>query len=282
LPTPPTAPNGTLIRERNFLYGPPGVGKTHQFFNIAKWHQELGSPARFYGISSDTAYEALICNTEFEGLTNIEWTDVTDFQDYIDAAKHYHEIVKQGDWVSVDLLDGAWAAAADEYAQGVAKEKGLNIDDLGDLWKEEGGSDYPIKGWDWGIINARYRRFTNRWLLTSRAHLMLVSGEVKLTEPTDKMRAQEDAIARRTREMFKHVGTKPMGQKEDPFRWHSVLRVDCRDEGGEIRKQQVVTAKERYGNRRMWGRRMQNGIVRPEPMEDYFMDYLVKTAGWEI
>jgi hypothetical protein len=281
--SPPVLPNGRKIRERLLIFGPPGVGKTHQFFVIAKWHQDLGSDAKFHGICTDTAYEALITNTQFLELSNLEWYDVFDFQDYVDAARVVKQGMRQQDWLSVDLLNNAWNAAQDEYAAALVDPKGKQkYADLGDMWATEKGTDYPIKGWDWGMINARYRVFANNYLLTLPGHLFLVAAQQEVMAPTDRMKEKEDATTRKRREMFKHLGVQPLGQKDDPFRYHTILHIDSRDAGGDVRTQQMATAKERFGNRRMWGVRMQNGRVRDEPIEDFFMDYLVKTAGWTV
>lgn len=279
--SPPTLPNGNPIKEKLHLFGPAGIGKTHQIFQIAKWHHDLGSDAKFYGLNTDTSWEVLYCNPEFYGLPNIEWTDCNYFQDYVDAAKRYHKILRPQDFLSLDLADHAWAAAQDEYARAQAKKYGTNIEDMGDLWAVSdapGEGKYPIEGWDWGQPNARYRVLANNYILRGEGHRIVISGQAKVMEPTPKMREKEDETAKKTREMFKHLGVHPTGQKDDPFRYHTVIHVDSNGE----KKQKMATAKERWGNRRWLGKRMSNGFVRDEPIEDFFVDYLVNIAGWKM
>ena len=278
---PPTNRNGEPIKEKQCLYGPPGIGKTHQYFTIAKWHQDLGSDAVFYGINTDTSYEVLHSNPGFSELDNLVYEQAFDFQDFMNLTRQYKDKMRPQDWLSVDLHNAAWAAAQDEYARNLVDKRGeQKFDDLGEMWVAEGGTDYPIKGWDWGVINARYRRYANNLLLTLPGNLLLVCGQRQLMDPTDKMKEKEDPTVRRTRETFKHIGYAPEGQKEDPFRYHSYLHIDSRD--NDTRKQMMSTAKERFGNRRMWGKKMGNGKVRDEPIEDFFVDYLVNTAGWKM
>jgi hypothetical protein len=78
--------------------------------------------------------------------------------------------------------------------------------------------------------------------------------------------------------MFKHLGVKPSGQKGDPFRWHTILHLTSRGE----KQQGVSTGGERWGKRRWMGRQMSNGMVKPEPIDDFFLDYLINVAGWSM
>lgn len=295
--TAPRLPNGQPIQERIGVYGLPKIGKTHLYFNIARWHQELGSDAKFYALNNDTSFPVLWMNEEFQGLENIEWQDVNYLQDYINWARHYHSIMRPQDWLCVDLLDGAWAAAQDEYARALAKEKGENFEDIGDLWMfgglttttAQGGqktteAKYPIGGWDWGYPNGRYRVLANNYILRGPGHRFLISGQQELQKPTPAMESKEKDIDRKRRKMFEHLGgLAPAGQKEDAFRWHTVLHVDVaeRDEEGKPSRQKFSTAGERYGYRRWLGQKMSNGQVRDEVLDDFFMDYLVKVGGWE-
>jgi hypothetical protein len=82
----------------------------------------------------------------------------------------------------------------------------------------------------------------------------------------------------RTREMFGHLGVKPMGQKEDPFRYHTFLHVDSAGD----KAQRMATAGERWGYRAWLGKRMGNGSMMDQPIDDFFLDYLVGIAKWTI
>lgn len=286
MPSPRTLPNGNILKERIGVYGPPDGGKTHMFFTIAKWHHDMGSDARFYGINTDTSWDVLYCNPEFENLPNIEWTEVNYFQDYIDAAKKYRKQLQPNDWLSVDLMDMAWKAVQDEYARNLTKGKtGKKLEDIGDLWDQAGSTDdYPIKGWDWGMPNARYRTLANNYLLAGPGHRFLIYGEKKMMKESSSGKTKE---SEEMDDVFGAVGYKPDGQKDDPWRYHTFLRVEGVHGKDGSRSHKVTTAKERHGYRRRLGKTITNGkgetvAVRGEGLDDFFMDYLVKVAGWQM
>lgn len=278
MPSPPNNPRtSSPIKERLCAFGPPGIGKTHQYFVIAKWHQDLGSKAKFYGISTDGSYDVLSMNPEFVGLTNIDWENVETLQEYINAGKKFHKFLRPQDWMSVDLMNSAWAAAQDEYARQLAKDMGNELIDMGDLWLSEGPSGkYPIKGWDWGYPNARYRAFANNLVVGGLGHRFVVAAQKELMKESRTGDSDEDPEIKR---VFKHIGLKPEGQKDMPFQFHTVLHIDA---GHKNKTQTMATAKERYGYRRWWGIELQNGRVRDEPLKDFFLDYLVGTANWTM
>lgn len=267
---------GDIIRERIGIYGPPKVGKTHQYLTIARWHQTLGSDAIFYAISSDLSYEVLLMNPEFADLTNVVYVDVDDFEGYVKGARNFTSKMRRHDWLSVDLMDQAWAAVQDEYARVQTSKAGGNLEDMGDLWATSGGSEkYPIEGWEWGMPNARYRIFANNILLRCPGNLFLIYGQKELMKGSSSGKSDENE---KVKEMFKHIGLKPNGQKDDPFRWHTILHIDSRGE----KKQVISTAGDRWGGREWLGRKNSNGMVSDVPFDDFFTDYLVAVAGWEM
>lgn len=262
---------GTPILERIGLFGPPKVGKTHQLFNIAKWHQALGSDAIFYGISTDYSWDVLSMNPEFSHLTNLRWENCGTLREMIAAARKYNALIRPHDFLCSDLQSDAWGFAQDEYA---AQRAGT--EDLGDLWLEGQSDKYPIAGWDWGMPNGRFRAYTNNQLLRCPGHLVCVYAQKELMTESRSGNSDEDP---KLKDMFKHLGVKPDGQKGDPFRWHTILHIDA---GGAAKTQTIATAGERWGNREWLGMRMGNGRVRGVPLKDFFMDYLVGVAGWTM
>ncbi len=274
MPTPPKAPNGNPIKERIGLYGGPKIGKTHQYLTIARWHQELGSDARFYAINTDTSFEVLMMNPEFNTLTNVEWSDAWTFQEALDAGRKYAAQMRSKDWILSDLQSDIWKLVQDEAAQALTKQTTKALD-LGDLWATAGPDEYPIGGWDWGIPNGRYRTWANNVLLRCPGHVMCIYAEKELLKESKSGKSDEDPIVK---DMFKHIGAKPEGQKDDPFRWHSILYL----EGNGRKAQKIATAGERFGYREWLGTKMSNGFVRTVPLGDFFLDYLVGVAGWSM
>lgn len=271
-PHAPILPNKKPAKERIMIYGGPGIGKTHQFFQIAKWHHQLGSNAKFYGISTDQAFEVLWMNDE---LPNVEWTDVATMEEAMQAIRNYHNKAKPGDWLCVDLIDDIWKMAQDEYAAKQGKQTNAKVKDLGDLWNVDPGSNYPIEGWEWGQPNARYRAFANNYMLRSPAHVMVISGAQPLMGESKSGSSGESKLNVDT---FGHIGFKPKGQKDQGHQFHTALYL----ESGGRHKQKWATAKERWGKREHVGQEMKNGQYRTVPFDDFFLDYLVGVAGWSM
>lgn len=261
------------VREMLCLYGPPGGGKTHMALTLASWHQTLGSDRHFYVLSTDQSYGPLLTNEEFIGLENITIEEPTDLDEAIKVARRFRASSRSGDWVFVDRIDHLWGWAQDEYAAALARQQGTTIEDMGDLWKVSGvNGDYPIKGWDWGGINARYRAFRST-LTSSPAHLLVMTEEKALLgESASGKSSEPDEI----KAMFRHVGMKPTGQKEDASVWHTIIHVEAK----RPRQQHVITAKERWGNRPYLGNEMTNGSYKSVKLDDFFMGYFVEVAKW--
>lgn len=261
------------IKEMIAIYGDAGTGKTHMALTIAKWHQILGSDRHFYVISTDQGYTPLLMGPDFYDLENITVDEVYDLDEANKAAAKFKSASRPGDWIYADRIDHIWSWAQDEYAQALARKEGSDIENLGDLWKVEGlTGDYPIVGWDWGGINARYRSFRNL-LLGSRAHLIVMMDEKPLLRESSSGGTKEQQDKLNT---FKHLGIKPTGQKDDVSTFHTFIHV----QSPAPKTQHVATAKEKWGNREWLGVQMSNGSFRHVLMDDFFEEYLVKIAGW--
>lgn len=282
-PNPPRLRNGNPIKEKVCLYGGPDAGKTHQYFNIAKWHQRLGSDAKFYGINTDESYDVLLSNPEFEELDNMVFDYAYNMQDGYDLAMKYQKVLRPQDWLSVDLQDTFWDMAQDEYAQIRAKESGIKADNIGDLLMDNATTKYPIEGWDWQTPNMRYRKLVNNYILRGNGHRFVICGETDILQPTASMK--EDEYKKKARKMFEPVGHAMAGEKREPFRWHTIIHVD-----GDLSEEKVVqkftTVKEKHrGQRRYLGKPAKVGtrtMRRGEQIDDFFMEYFVKVAGWKI
>lgn len=280
MPTPPLNPrkNNEPFKEKLCVFGGSGIGKTHQYLTIAKWHQELGSRAQFYGVNTDDSWDVLLNNPEFAHLTNVHYTNVeaNNFQEYLDAGAKYRRMLTEEDWFCADLLNSAWEAVSYEAAARLAKMKGQTVHSLGAFWETQPASnDFPIKGWDWGFPNARYKEFANQYCAAGPGHRFMICGEKELMKESRSGDSDENPEHKL---VFGHIGHKPLGQKDDPHRWHSILYITPNG----LKAQKMATAKERFGTRRLWGKKMQNGQVIPEPFNDFFLDYLVGTAGWTM
>lgn len=272
MPTPPTTRTGRQVRERILLYGDSDSGKTYNFLKVAEWHQRRGSDAVFWGLCSPgNEWDRLLMpGAEFEHLENVRPFDVEDMQDYFDVYDgEIRPHAKPEDWLAIDVIDAAWQAAQDEYAKREWKGR-----DLGSKWAAEGGQ-YPITGWEWGSINARYRAFIQNRVLRFPGHVMALAWEKELQDAaksSGKGGEDQDVL-----DVFGLVGRKPAGQKDDYKRFSTLLHLAKSADGKHV----VRTARDRQ--RPKLGRIVERGkAVSHYPVEvgDFFMTYLVKVAKW--
>ena len=259
-PKPLVLPNGQEVHERILLFGGPDAGKTKALLDIAKWHRRLKSDAIFYILSTDMALEHNLMGDAYRDLDNVVFENVSTMADYIEAAKTFRSKMRSQDWFTVDLLNDGWAAAQDEYAE---HKWGT---DLADYWmtKAIDSDGSPIDGWDWGIVNKRYRSLANNYLLRMPGHVLCISSEAALREAAKS--SGKGGETAQIKEMFGRIGRKPAGQKEDPHRFHTVIHMSQPMTG----KWTAVQARDRE---REW---------KSFEVKDFFKDYLVGIAGWRM
>lgn len=261
-PTPPSMRDGTPMHERVLLYGGPDSGKTRALLTVAAWHQKRKSPATFHVLTNDMGYEPyLVGDGEFAGLDNLRLEDVSTMQEYLDAARKVRANAKSEDWFAIDLLNGGWEAAQDEYA-----ERRFGVD-LSDFWMTKlasAGDEFPIGGWEWGPINKRYRDLANSNMLRMPCHVLCMSGQSGLKQPSKSGVGGETA---KVKEMFERIGYKPLGQKDDPHRFHTVLHLS------QVNKTKWVMNTARDRNRE----KMQ-GVE----LDSFMTGYLRDVGGWKL
>lgn len=260
-PQPPTLASGRPMLERILVYGGPDAGKTRALLSIAKWHQKLGSDATFHVlVTPGNSYDrSLSPQGDFGNLTNITIYDVGDMRDYIDAARKARSSMRAHDWFSIDLMSSAWPAAQDEFAE---HKWGS---DLADYWmtKAVDADGSPIDGWDWGVINKRYRSLVNNEIARMPGHVLCMSAEAGLREAS---RTGKGGESQRYQEWFGRIGYKPAGQKEDAHRYDTVIRMSQVRAGKWV----AVQARDRE---REW---------ESFDVGDFFKDYLRGIAGWSL
>lgn len=284
LPSPPTTRAGKPIRERILLYGDSDAGKTFNYLTTARWHQRRGSDAVFYGICTPgNEWDRFFApGGEFEDLENVVPYDVQDIQEYFDAYDTIRKAVdaklkRRGDkdaiedWLCVDVIDDAWKAAGDEYAKREWKGQ-----DLGSKWAVEGG-DYPVEGWEWGPINARYRAFAQNRVIRFPGHVMALAWDKALQEAAKS--TGKGGETQEVRDTFALVGMKPAGQKEDYKRFHTLLHLAKNPKGEWVVRTARDRQRPRLGVVQERGRAV---TYQPHKLRDFMLEYLVKTAGWKL
>lgn len=258
---------GEIVRERICLFAGPGAGKTRAVLSIAKWHQLRKSPAKFWVLSSDLAYEQMTGpGTPFSTLTNLEVFDVEGWEDWRDGAKKAYENAGPHDWLVPDLYDGAWADVADYYIE--AGEQKMTED----YWLEK--AKEGAEGWDlfedlnYTVINKWYRQLSQRYVLRFPGHVIACCSDKELQQAS---RRQGGGLAEKSdiAQWFGRIGSKPAGQKDIPRQFRSVIKMSepAKKGGGYT----MTSAKDRE-------RELMEGVE----VGDFARDYLVGVAGWTL
>lgn len=276
MPTPPVIQMGQiekLVRERILLYGDSDSGKTYLYLTIARYYQMRKAKGTFYGLCSPgNQWDKFFGpGGEFEGLENVVPFDVEEIQDYFDKFdKKIKPKATKDDWLCIDVISDVWGAAGDEYSK--KENKGR---DLGEAWATTGG-DYPVEGWQWGRINARYRSFAQNRLLRFPGHLVGLAWDKDLQEAAKS--SGKGGESDEVRDLFGLIGKKPAGQKEDYKRFDTIIHLGVNGRGEHVAR----TARDRQRDR--LGDVIQRGtaqVFRGQPISNFFLEYLVKIAGWK-
>lgn len=260
--------------ERILVYGPAGTSKTTGFLNIARMSQATQSPSRFYVLDSDFAMDRML--TGYPELTFSIFGDanysnpdsrlhifpVFDWRDYERAIREIQLRAKPHDWVSVDFISTAWTAVQEHYVNEVFHQ------DIGQYFlkvrkdlDKDAKSLGALEGWvDWQVINPLYRKWVNTLLYRGRYH---VYATAKADNLSSDRNPTENA---QVRQLFLRFQSKPVGQKDLPFQFHTVLLTGRRDNNWTLT---TVKDRERFEASSLTVRNFTN-------------DYLVDIAGWSL
>jgi hypothetical protein len=248
------------IAERILVFGPPGSGKTTGWLDIASYAEKTKSDSRFYVADSDFSVDRMLVG--YPSLTDrILVSPVYDFPDYQAFATDVLNKARPNDWVILDFIGSAWPAVQSYFTEQVFNQ------DIGDYFLEarkelsKGSKSLSaLEGWtDWQVINALYRRWINPLLFKGQYHIYATCKGDTLSSPN---RPTEDTA---TRQLFLPYGSKPVGQKDLPFQFHTVLLT------GRTNDNRTITAvKDR-----------ERQEVRGLEVKSFTIDYLIKVAGWK-
>lgn len=263
--------NPLRSKERILIFGHEGTGKSTDFLHIA-----AAIPGQnFYVVDNDNAYDRLVDTFQQEHdvqLSNvfIAGQDFAQDQDpyswdgFKNSLSEAMRLMDGEDWLSVDMLSKAWDNVQEWFIESIFQE---DIDDYflkvrmekermksADKSKKSLGA---LEGWmDWPVINQTYHKRVSTPLLRCPGHLFCVSEAQKLSDDDDKG----------IKELYGPIGARPKGQKRSGHIMQTVI-MQGRKRGGEFT---LTGVKDR-------GRGLWNGEV----MENFALDYLVNTAGWE-
>jgi hypothetical protein len=253
--------NPTLVPERILSFGPQGSGKTTAYLEIAKFLKLSGSDAVVYIGDTDFSIPRMLTD-KFAGLGNLQlmpmytWPEYESFQATVMKARPQ-------DWICIDFIGSAWQAVQDHFTAEVFNKR------IGDYFlsiRKQLASDEKslgaFEGWtDWQVINALYRQWVTPLLFQTHANIYATAKSDQLS--SDR-KPTEDAT---TRQLFAGYNVKPVGQKDLPFQFHTLL-LTGRDARGNFT---LNTIKDR-----------EREELRGALVTNFVTDYLVKIGGWKL
>lgn len=258
-------------------FGAGGGGKTTNLINIAKFAHVTKSPAKFYIMDSDFAMGRMMTgypeipfgvfgdpNFPITPESRLIIYSVFDWKDYERAMADIRTKATAADWVVCDFISKAWIAVQDSYVFEVFNQ------DIADYFlrarkslKDNAKSFNPLEGWvDWQVINPMYFKWVNQLLFKGKWHVYCTAMSDNLS--SDK-KPTEDA---QTRSLLLRYGVKPVGQKQLPFQFHTLLLNNHNLQDGYT----VTAIKDRE----------RPGIGEARPIKNFTTDYLVNVAGWSL
>ncbi len=254
--------NPSSIPERILVFGAHGTGKTTCYLQIARYLKLSGSDAHVYIGDSDSAVPRMLGGGQYSDLDNVTLTSLHSWPDY---ERFAIQVASAGphDWVCIDFIGSAWQTVQDHFTREIFNQN------VGDYFlavrKQRGADDKSLvayEGWmDWPVINALYRQWVTPLLFQSHANIF---GTARADELSPASKPTEDQT---TRQLFHRFGTKPVGQKELPYQFHTLL-LSARDARGQF---VLNTVKDR-----------EREELRGSITANFVTDYLVKIGGWRL
>jgi len=246
------------IKERILDLGPAGSGKTSNFLHIARFLTATQTGSNFYIGDSDFAMERMLIDYP-ELIPHIAGGihPLYDWDDYIRFGQFAIANATPNDWICIDFIGSAWKAVQEFYVAQVFN-RGIGDYFLAARKKEVA----ELEGWvDWSVINPLYQQWVMPLLFKSKAHIFATAKSDPLSggnKPTED---------KNVRSLFLEFGVKPVGQKDLPFQFHTVLISDRDVRGNRL----INTVKDR-----------QRPEVRGQLITNFAIDYLTNIAGWTV
>lgn len=276
MPLHPTFP----VAERILAYGDGGAGKTTNLLNIAKFAHLTKADIRFHIMDSDFAMDRMI--TGYPELPFGIWNDpnfpitvestlniypVFQWREYTAALDYIQRVARPQDWVAVDFISNAWSAVQDNFVEEVFhQDVGQYFLKVRKTLKDDAKSLGALEGWvDWQVINPMYKSWVNKLLFRGRYNIYCTAKSDNLSN--DK-KPTEDS---QTRQLFAQYGVKPVGQKDLPFQFHTILLNKKIIQPGQPPTRTITAVKDRERVECV-------GIT----VANFTTDYLVNVAGWKL
>ena len=251
-------------RERPLIYGRFNSGKSSCWLSVADWSERTDADITIHLGDTDHAWDAMRpIDGSLDRIVQVTDLDINDYRPWLDWTKKTRENVRPEDWVVVDMIDKAWTAAQGHYwaqmtGDDVLAEVYLRNQQALASKGREGEYMAGDHGANWGIINKFYNAFFQA-VINMPCHVMCIA-------PATEVRENEKP---EIRNQFK-VGWKPVGQKDLPHGFHTVLFAAEATEGKWI----YTTIRERgpIGQKRQ--------MLKGEEVVGFVETYLFGVAGW--
>lgn len=260
-------PVTTRARERIMSFGGAGLGKSYDFYTIARLALKTKSDAMFYVIDTDESAWRMLTDPAFADLLfdgeplNIEVIEVGDFDELMKAMETINKKLRPQDWVMIDMMTPVWDWVQAKFTEKVFS-KGLDDYFLQARSAQGDGAGNAFEGWkDWPVINSMYGRFTSM--------LLKCKGNLYCTAEQKKVNA--DTTEQDTKLLFSIHGFVPKGQKRDPHIFQTVLWKTADGNPSKPMQWQMTTVKDRSRE-----------MLKKKTINDFAKDYLVRTAGWKL
>lgn len=261
-------PYSSLFRERIMVFGSAGMGKSYNFYTIARLAKNTGSDARFFIVDLDESVGRMLVDPGFRDVlmtpdlqaVNIIFETAEDWVSLNGVVEKFQKMMRPQDWLMIDMLSPTWTMVSDFYTNEIF-HKSLDaymLEKRKELQKAGGKDSGTFDGWkDWDKINALYDAFALK-LLRCPGNLYVTSEQ--------KSYASQNAT-KDDKNTFGPWGVMPVGKKSMPHKFSTIL-WEKQDRPGEYT---LTTCKDRSRT-----------DLAGAKVNDFSVDYLVNTAGWRL
>ena len=210
------------LREKILLFGDTSTGKSFTILKIAERIQKDGG--KLYVIDTDDGLEKSL-HYEFPHLDNVENHLATNFDEIIEDFEDIKKKVTKKDWVAFEMLAAFWTCAQDDYA---GKVYGENMEELYQEQRRRlvlaGKTGAPATGvnpmLDWPAIKKKHNRLLDYLTKRMKCNVIATTNRKKLMDFNKGGQEMEDE---ETMDTFGDIGFKPDGEKNNQFRFDTIL-----------------------------------------------------------
>lgn len=251
---------GRTISERILITGREGTQKTSAGISIALTAAASKSPAKFWVIDTDYAWELMLSQRDPGNIGDI--FEVHGWDEWDAAAGKVLQLADddRGDWIILDRASEPWAFVQDDAAQ---KIWGMSIAE----YREKNMQRKAPDELPWNQVNSIYHAAMHPILLPMRRFHVLATASAKKLGQGEKEHSE-------ARTLYGTVGEKADGQKDLGSNVHTVIHSASYP--GPIMR--ITTLKDRMGAQRKY---LTDHELANSPYA-FTQEYLIGVAGWSV